>query len=207
MKKNYSGSLTGMAIAGLLGITGCAPSQPPTKGFMSGPAGQASVSRAPSGAPKPSPSPSRASSEDLPLGALGGQQQSSLEALRRGESAATSRENPLKEIFFAFDQYDLDTEDRSVLRANADWLKKNPSVRIEVEGHSDERGTNEYNLALGAKRAQAAKDYLISLGVSADRIATASYGEEIPACRSQGEDCWQKNRRDRFVMTAKGPAF
>ncbi len=205
MKKHYSGSLTGMAIAGLLGIAGCAPSQPPTKGFMSGPAGQASVSRAPSGAPKPSPS--RSSSENLPLSALGGQQQSSLEALRRGESAATSRENALKEIFFAFDQYDLDTEDRSVLRANADWLKKNPSVRVEVEGHSDERGTNEYNLALGAKRAQAAKDYLISLGVSADRIATVSYGEEIPACRSQGEDCWQKNRRDRFVMMAKGPAF
>jgi peptidoglycan-associated lipoprotein len=194
-----------MAIAGLLGIAGCAPSQPPTKGFMSGPAGQASVSRAPSGAPKPSPSHS--SSENLPLGALGGQQQSSLEALRRGESAATSRENALKEIFFAFDQYDLDTEDRSVLRANADWLKKNPSVRVEVEGHSDERGTVEYNLALGAKRAQAAKDYLISLGVSADRISTVSYGEEIPACRSEGEDCWQKNRRDRFVMTAKGSAY
>jgi peptidoglycan-associated lipoprotein len=122
-------------------------------------------------------------------------------------SAANSRESALKEIYFEFDRYDIDTEYRAILRANADWLKKNPAVRIEIEGHSDERGTNEYNLALGAKRAQAAKDYLISLGVSANRISTVSYGEEIPACRSQGEDCWQKNRRDRFVMMAKRPAF
>jgi NDP-sugar pyrophosphorylase family protein len=92
-----------------------------------------------------------------------------------------------------------------IVEVNADWLKKNPAPRIEIEGHSDERGTNEYNLALGAKRAQAAKDYLTSLGIPADRIATTSYGEEIPVCRSQGEDCWQKNRRDRFVTLALRP--
>ena len=73
-------------------------------------------------------------------------------------------------MYFDFDQYELDTEDWAILRANADWLKKNPTARVEIEGHSDERGTNEYNLALGAKRAQAAKDYLTSLGISADRM-------------------------------------
>ena len=133
------------------------------------------------------------------------QDKSSLEALRGGDAALRSGDGGLKEVYFDFDQYELDTEDRAILRANADWLKKNPTARVEIEGHSDERGTNEYNLALGAKRAQAAKDYLTSLGISADRIATISYGEEIPACQSQSEDCRQKNRRDRFVITAQGP--
>ena len=72
---------------------------------------------------------------------------------------------PLKEIYFSFDRYDLEGEARETLKVNADWLKRNPAARIEIEGHCDERGTNEYNLALGAKRAQAAKDYLITLGI------------------------------------------
>ncbi len=85
------------------------------------------------------------------------------------------------------------------LKAAADWLKKNSTARIEVEGHCDDRGTNEYNLALGAKRAQTAKDYLETLGVAAGRLSTTSYGEEIPVCREHSESCWSKNRRDRFV--------
>jgi len=87
------------------------------------------------------------------------------------------------------------------LRASAAWLKKNPSARAQIEGHCDERGTNEYNLALGAKRAQAAKDYLVSLGVAENRLSTVSYGEEIPVCGEATESCWQKNRRDRFVRS------
>lgn len=134
-----------------------------------------------------------------------GKSQSSLDALRRGELPATPRDSGVKEVYFEFDRYDLDSEDRTILRANADWLKKNPSTRVEIEGHCDERGTTEYNLALGAKRAQAAKDYLISLGIAANRISTASYGEEIPVCREQNESCWQKNRRDRFVTLRTGP--
>jgi peptidoglycan-associated lipoprotein len=112
----------------------------------------------------------------------------------------------LKEIYFDYDRYDLRADARATLKGNADWLKGNPSVRIEIEGHCDERGTNEYNLALGAKRAQAAKDYLVSLGIVANRLSTISYGEEVPVCKEQNEECWQKNRRDRFVIVPTRPA-
>lgn len=127
---------------------------------------------------------------------------SSLEAMRRGESAA---EGPLKSIYFDFDRYDLRSDVRETLKTNADWLKQNPGTRLEIEGHCDERGTTEYNLALGAKRAQSAKDYLVTLGISGERISTVSYGKEVPVCRDKSEGCWQKNRRDRFVVTPAGP--
>lgn len=128
---------------------------------------------------------------------------SSLEAMRRGEIPG---EGPLKSIYFDFDRYDLRADARATLKAHADWLRANPAVRVEIEGHADERGTNEYNLALGAKRAQGGKDYLVSLGISGERISTISYGEEVPVCREKTEECWHKNRRARFVVTAAGPA-
>jgi peptidoglycan-associated lipoprotein len=128
---------------------------------------------------------------------------SSLDELREGKPPVSG---PLKDIFFGFDRYDLETEARSTLKANADWLKKNPAARIEIEGHCDERGTNEYNLALGAKRAQAAKDYLVTLGIATERLSTISYGEEIPVCKEQNESCWRQNRRARFVIIPSRPA-
>jgi peptidoglycan-associated lipoprotein len=100
----------------------------------------------------------------------------------------------------------LKADARDTLKANADWLKSNASARIEIEGHCDDRGTNEYNLALGAKRAQTAKDYLVTLGIPAERLSTISYGEEIPVCKEQEESCWQKNRRARFVVVPSRPA-
>jgi peptidoglycan-associated lipoprotein len=112
----------------------------------------------------------------------------------------------LKDIYFDYDKYDLKTEARGTLKANADWLKTNASARVEIEGHADERGTNEYNLALGAKRAQAARDYLVTLGISKERLSTISYGEELPVCKEQNEGCWQKNRRAHFVIIAARPA-
>jgi peptidoglycan-associated lipoprotein len=133
------------------------------------------------------------------------QSQSSLDALRRGESTATASNSALKEIYFDFDQYNLSSDARATLKKSGDWLRSNPSVRVEVEGHCDERGTSEYNLALGAKRAQAAKDYLVSLGVAPGRVSTISYGEEIPVCREHDESCWSKNRRDRFVALNAKP--
>ncbi|MGH7834710.1 MAG: OmpA family protein, partial [Candidatus Binatia bacterium] len=104
----------------------------------------------------------------------------SLEALREGKTAESG---PLKAIFFDFDRSDLRADARETLKANADWLKANPAARAEIEGHADERGTSEYNLALGAKRAQSAKDYLVTLGIAATRLSTMSYGEEVPVCR------------------------
>jgi peptidoglycan-associated lipoprotein len=109
-------------------------------------------------------------------------------------------------VFFDYDRYDLRADARDTLKANADWLKKNPSARIEIEGHCDERGTSEYNLALGAKRAQSAKDYLATLGIAAGRLSTISYGEEIPTCKEQSESCWRQNRRARFVVIPSRPA-
>lgn len=136
-----------------------------------------------------------------------GNSMSSLEAMRRGELALTPESSPLKDIFYDFDQYNLLPEAREMLKRNADWLKANPSVRVEIEGHADERGTNEYNLALGAKRAQSSKDYLRSLGIPEERMNTVSYGEEVPACRGQTEECWQKNRRARFVTVPQRPSL
>jgi peptidoglycan-associated lipoprotein len=131
---------------------------------------------------------------------------SSLEAFQRGESTATPASSPLKEVYFDFDRYDLRADARDTLKANGDWLKANPSVVVEIEGHCDERGTNEYNMALGAKRAQAAMDYLTTLGVAANRLSTISYGEEVPVCEEHTEECWAKNRRDRFIIQPTRPA-
>ncbi len=123
---------------------------------------------------------------------------SSLEAMREGKAPA---EGPLKDIYFDYDKYDLRSDARETLKANAANLKANPSTRAEIEGHCDERGTTEYNLALGSKRAQAAKDYLVTLGIAAGRLSTRSYGKEAPVCTEHNEECWQKNRHDRFVVT------
>jgi peptidoglycan-associated lipoprotein len=130
---------------------------------------------------------------------------SSLDALRKGESTATPASSPLKDIHFEFDRYDLQADARDILDANAKWLKEYPSMRVEIEGHCDERGTNEYNMGLGAKRAQTAKEYLVSLGIAAHRLSTVSYGEEIPVCTEHTISCWEKNRRDRFVIASAVP--
>ncbi|HEY6998574.1 MAG TPA: peptidoglycan-associated lipoprotein Pal [Candidatus Binatia bacterium] len=127
---------------------------------------------------------------------------SSLDALQRGEAAGGG---PLKDIGFNFDSADLSQTARAILKDNAEWLKANPAARVQIEGHCDERGAADYNMALGAKRAQAAMDYLATLGVAANRMSTISYGEEIPVCREHTEDCWAKNRRARFVASQTKP--
>ena len=109
----------------------------------------------------------------------------------------------LGEIYFEFDRSDIRDADRGTLQKNADALKRFDFLRITVEGHCDERGTVEYNLALGEKRARAAYDYLVSLGVPADRLKTVSYGKEVPVCQASTEECWQKNRRAHFTVTGK----
>ncbi len=106
-------------------------------------------------------------------------------------------------MFFDFDKSDIRDDARGPLQKNAEWLRRWGSTRILVEGHCDERGTNEYNIALGERRAAAVKAYLISLGIAADRIATVSKGEEQPFCTEHNETCWQQNRRGHFIITAK----
>ncbi len=109
----------------------------------------------------------------------------------------------LQDIHFAFDRYDLSPKAREILGRNAEFILRFPGAKIQIEGHCDERGTNEYNLALGERRAMSARKYLVSLGVPPDRLATISYGEEMPVDPRHNEDAWSKNRRGHFVVLTK----
>ncbi|OGL11628.1 MAG: peptidoglycan-associated lipoprotein [Candidatus Rokubacteria bacterium RIFCSPLOWO2_02_FULL_72_37] len=106
----------------------------------------------------------------------------------------------LKDIHFDFDKYDIRPSDAKVLDANAIWLKSHGDYLILIEGHCDERGTNEYNLALGERRAKSTMNYLVSQGVQASRITIISYGEERPTCTEKNEGCWSNNRRAHFLV-------
>jgi len=106
-------------------------------------------------------------------------------------------------IYFDFDKSFIKLEYRAVLQAKAEFLKDNPDIRIRIEGNCDERGTNEYNLALGERRASSAAKFLVSLGISPDRIETISYGEERPLALGHGEGAWAQNRRDDFTVITK----
>ena len=114
-----------------------------------------------------------------------------------------NRDSPLRPLFFELDSSDVSAEGQQVLQANASVMKKYPSWQITIEGHCDERGTAEYNLALGERRALSAKNYLVSLGIPADKLRVVSYGKEFPFDPGHEDAAWQKNRRAHFVITAK----
>jgi len=105
-------------------------------------------------------------------------------------------------VHFALDQYNIEAGDQALLTRQAQWLNQYPSVRVTIEGNCDERGTREYNLALGARRANAVKEYLVSQGVSASRVDTISYGKERPICTQSDESCWAQNRRGVTTITS-----
>jgi peptidoglycan-associated lipoprotein len=109
----------------------------------------------------------------------------------------------LNPAFFDLDRADIRPDAKDVLGANAEFLRKYPTIKVTVEGHCDERGTREYNMALGQRRASSAKEYLISLGIDASRLTIVSYGKERPFCTEHDETCWQKNRRAQFTVTSK----
>lgn len=119
-----------------------------------------------------------------------------------GQGGAGGDTGPLRDVHFEYDSFDLDDSARQTLQGNADWLTDHADVRVEIEGHCDDRGTVEYNLALGAKRAAAVKSYLVALGVARERMTTISYGEELPVCHEETESCWSSNRRAHFVQAA-----
>jgi peptidoglycan-associated lipoprotein len=114
-----------------------------------------------------------------------------------------SKAGMFDDVLFEYDRYDVKETYKSVLQSLSAWMIKNDGARLSIEGHCDDRGTGEYNLALGDRRAKAVKDYLITLGVPSSRIDIISYGEEKPACREQTEACWAKNRRAHFVILTK----
>jgi len=109
----------------------------------------------------------------------------------------------LKDIRFDFDRYDIRPQDTEILKENAALLKRYPNVKIQIEGHCDERGTTEYNIALGERRANSTQKYLLAIGIPSDRLSTISYGEEKPADPGHTEDAWGKNRRAHFVILSK----
>ena len=139
--------------------------------------------------PAPPPPPEPAPQVEDPLAGL-----SSAELESRGL---------LADIHFDYDSAELRDADRQVLSTNAEFLKSHDYIKVTIEGHCDERGTVEYNLALGERRSRNAYDYLVSLGVAADRLKTVSYGKEIPLCQESGETCWARNRRAHFAITGK----
>ena len=118
-------------------------------------------------------------------------------------NAEVARRGLLGDVFFAFDEFALDVTARERLARNATFLKTHPEYTLTIEGHCDERGTSEYNLALGERRASAALDYLASLAVSTSSLRTVSYGEERPQCSTSMESCWSQNRRAHFVITGR----
>ena len=137
----------------------------------------------PVAAPAPAPQPAPVTSSIIP------------------GSAEDFRVNVGDTVHFALNQYNIEDADKQVLGRQAAWLSKYPAVRVTVEGHCDERGTREYNLALGARRANAVKEFLVAQGVAAGRLETVSYGKERPICTQSSEDCWSQNRRGVSVIT------
>ncbi len=124
-------------------------------------------------------------------------------SLELNGSSDTGNAGGLKTVYFAFDSSAIEGETKESIKANADFLKKMASVDIQVEGHCDERGGRQYNLALGERRAKAVRDQLVALGVPSKRISVISYGSERPAAEGSDESSWSKNRRANFVVTAK----
>jgi peptidoglycan-associated lipoprotein len=149
-------------------------------------------------APPPPPSPPPAPAPAPRAGGLTEEQifaQKSLEQL--------NAERPLQDVYFDLDKAELRDDAKTPLQRDADWLKKWGSTSSMIEGHCDERGSAEYNLALGARRANAVKEYLVSLGVAGTRLTVISKGKEQPVCTEENESCWQQNRRGHFILTGK----
>lgn len=148
----------------------------------------------------PPPPPRGAASAPAPASAV---TLSDEELFARKTLDELNAERPLADVLFDLDQWTLQEDARAILQKNADWLLRWASTRITVEGHCDDRGTGEYNLALGERRAYAVKEYLGSLGVTPERILVVSKGEESPLCSEAHENCWQRNRRGHPMITAK----
>ena len=165
------------AIAAALAVTGCAkkpPAQLPPEPGLGSETGSQSGSGDPSGG-------------------VGN-------AVVPGSRADFMQSVPSDRIFFDTDSYTVDDEDRPILNAQAQWLQRNPNVRVTIEGHADERGTREYNLALGDRRANAAKNYLAGQGIAESRMTVISYGKERPAALGSDEEAWAKNRRSVTII-------
>src|ERR1043166_9202525 len=174
-------SYTAILLLMVIAITACAkkvaPPPPPPPAPPAAPA------------PPPPPPPPAPPTED--------------EIFSRKTLDQLNAEMPLAEVHFAYDMSTIKDDQRPILQKNADYMRRWTSIRVTVEGHADMRGTSEYNLALGERRATAVKEYLVGLGIAGDRLVVVSKGKETPICTDETESCYERNRRGLFVITAK----
>jgi peptidoglycan-associated lipoprotein len=187
------GSLLSMVLVIAVGAAAChkkapvvAPAAPPPTPPPAAPA--------PPPRPNPPPPPPAAAAP-APL--------TEEEIFARKSLEELNAEKPLGDVFFDLDESTLDDADRAPLQKDAEWMKKWPSTKVTVEGHCDSRGSSEYNLALGSRRADSVREYLISLGIDGSRILVVSKGKEQPFCTEENDSCWAQNRRGHFIVTAK----
>ena len=180
-----------LALAAAIGAGACAKKKPAPPPPAPPPAAAPATTPPPPPPPPPPPSPTPPAppTED--------------EIFAHKSLDDLNREHPLADAYFDLDSSQIRSDAQPVLQKDADWMKRWPSTKVLVEGHCDSRGSAEYNLALGNRRATAVRDYLVNLGLSADRVQIVSKGKEQPVCSEVNEACWQQNRRGHFLITAK----
>jgi peptidoglycan-associated lipoprotein len=179
-------------IVAALSVTACGKKKPPAAAPP--PPAAAAPATAPAPPPPPPPAPRENPQPRVPT---------EEEIFANTSLEALNSQKPLGDAFFDLDQQSIRDDAKPVLQKNADWMKKWGTTKVMVEGHADSRGSAEYNLALGERRATAVRDYLVNLGIGTDRIQIVSKGKEAPVCSEEAEACWQQNRRGHFVVTAK----
>ena len=178
------------ALVAAVGVSACAKKKPAPPPAAPAPApAPTTPATPPPPPPPPPPAPAPAPTED--------------EVFAKKTLDELNAEKPLSDAFFDLDSSQIRDDAKGGLQKDAEWMKRWTSTKIMIEGHCDSRGTAEYNLALGDRRAAAVRDYLVSLGVPVDRIQTVSKGKEQPFCADENESCWSQNRRGHFLITAK----
>lgn len=182
-----------IALTAVVGVSACAKKKPVPPPAAPTPAPAEAPRTTPPPPPPPPPAPREAPPAPL----------TEDEIFARKSLDALNAEKPLTDAFFALDSAQIGDDSKAGLQKDADWMKRWPTTKVMIEGHADSRGTAEYNLALGEKRANAVRAYLINLGVAADRLTIVSKGKEAPFCTEEAESCWSQNRRGHLVITAK----
>jgi len=185
-------SVLGLSLVLAVAAAGCHKKVPPPAPAAPPPPPPAAPVTPPPPPPPPAPAPAP---PPRPL--------TEEEIFARKSLADLNAERPLDDVLFDLDKSEIRDDAKPRLQKDADWMKKWTSTQISVEGHCDSRGSAEYNLALGSRRANAVKEYLTNLGVAPGRLTVVSKGKEQPVCSENGESCWQQNRRGHFVITAK----
>jgi peptidoglycan-associated lipoprotein len=188
--------LTAIALLVVMTVTGCSRRTPPPA--PPPPAPPVATTPAPPPAPPP---PATPPAQPAPQQAQRALTEDEIFAKKTVDDL--NNERVLVEVFFDYDQFNIRDDQRGALQKNGDYLRRWPSVRVTIEGHADERGTAEYNLALGERRANAVMQYFAGLGIAANRMVVVSKGKETPSCRETTEECHARNRRVFFMVTAK----